>query len=57
MTRLLAILALGGAVLYFLDETGTVRISSGAGSGSGSISGYADSSAPAISGIVKAAGG
>ncbi len=56
MTRLLALLALGAAALYVLDETGTVRISSG-GSGPSAISGYANSSGPAIKGVVDAAGG
>ena len=56
MTRLLAFLALGAIAVYMLDETGTVRISSGGG-GSNAFSGYAGSSAPAINGIAKAAGG
>ena len=55
MTKTLALLALGAAALYMLEETGTVRISSGGG-GSGAISGYANSSAPAIKGIADAAG-
>ena len=57
MTRLLAILALGAGALYFLEETGTVRISSGGGGSGGAIGAYANSSAPAIEGIIKGAGG
>ena len=57
MTRLLAILALGAGALYLLDETGTVRISSGGSGSGGAIGGYANSSAPAIKGIIKGAGG
>ena len=57
MTRLIAILALAAGALYALDTTGTVRISSTGGSGASVISGYANSSAPAIKGIVKGAGG
>ena len=56
MTKTLALLALGAVALYFLEETGTVRISGGGG-GTGAISGYANSSAPAIQGIANAAGG
>ena len=56
MTKTLALLALGAVALYFLEETGTVRISGGGG-GTGAISGYANSSAPAIKGIANAAGG
>lgn len=55
MTRLLALLALGAAALYLLDNTGTLRFSGG--SGSSAISGYTSASAPAIKGIVDAAGG
>jgi len=62
MTRVIAILALVGVALYYLDTTGTVRLSGGSGFGgggsaSGAIQGYSNSAKPAISGIVKAAGG
>ncbi len=62
MTRLLAILVIGAGALYYLDKTGTVRLSGGGGgfgggSGSSAIQGYSNSAKPAITGIVKAAGG
>ena len=56
MTRLIAFAALAAGALYFLDQSGTVRISSGSG-GNGSFSGYTSSSGSAINGIAKAAGG
>ena len=56
MTRLFAFAALAAGALYYLEDTGTLRFSSG-GSGSSAISGYANASKPAINGIVNAAGG
>ena len=56
MTRLLAIGAALAAVLYVLNDTGTVRISGGGGSGSGGFSGYTGASKPAIGAIAGAAG-
>lgn len=54
MTRLLALGAALAAVLYLLNDTGTVRISGGGGSGA--ISGYTGASKTAIGGIAGAAG-
>lgn len=54
MGRLLAIGALIAAVYLVLNDSGTVRISTG--SGSGSFSGYTGASAPAINAIAGAAG-
>ena len=56
MTRLIAFAALAAGALYVLDNTGTVQITSGS-VGSGTFKGYTNSSAPAIAGIKKAAGG
>ena len=56
MTRLVAIAALAAGALYVLDTSGTVQISGGSAS-TGTFSGYTSSSAPALSGIKKAAGG
>ena len=56
MTRLVAIAALAAGALYLLDSSGTVQISGGSAS-TGTFSGYTSSSAPALSGIKKAAGG
>ena len=57
MTRLIAFAALAAGALYFLDQSGTVRISSGGGSGAGTFQGYTSSSGSAINGIAKATGG
>ena len=54
MGRLLAIAALLLGAIYFLDQNGTVRISSG--SSGGGFSSYTGASAPAINGIAGAAG-
>lgn len=56
MTRLIAFAALAAGALYALDQSGTDRISSGS-TPNGSFSGYTSSSAPAIQGIARAAGG
>jgi hypothetical protein len=50
MQKLLALLALGAVALYFLEETGTVQISSGGGTSSGAIGGYLGASGKAIAG-------
>lgn len=55
MTRLLAIATALAAALFVLNDTGTVRLSTG-GTGSGAISGYTGASQSAIGGIAGAAG-
>lgn len=55
MGRLFAIGALLAAAYLVLNDTGTVRMSSGGG-GSGAFSGYSGASKPAINGIANAAG-
>jgi len=64
MTRVIAILALCGGAYYYLENSGSIRLSTGGGGGfgsggsaSGAVKGYSNSAKPAISGIVDSVGG